>query len=105
MSSIHSLHGLPRLPVPSIIPVMTLLISLLFFILRTCPNNPNFLLITACIRSFLMFPDLSIYHLLSPVYLQQPPVAIHFKRQNLISISFQRWKDFYEQRRNKGKMD
>src|SRR6218665_3403855 len=86
MSSIHSLHGLHRLPVPSIIPVMTSLIFLLFFILHICPNNPNFLLITACIKSFV--PDLFICHLLSPVYLQQPPVAIHFKRQNLISVGF-----------------
>src|SRR6218665_81746 len=28
---------------------MTSLIFLLFFSLHTCPNNPNFLLITACI--------------------------------------------------------
>src|SRR6218665_290098 len=47
MSSSHSRLGIPRLPVPSIIPIMTSLIFLLSSILHTCPNTLNFLLITA----------------------------------------------------------
>ena len=71
MSAIHSLHGFPCLPVPSIIHIMTSFIFLLFSILPTCQNNPSFLLITACIKSFLMlafswslsFSESSLYYL------------------------------------------
>src|SRR6218665_3406516 len=59
-----TLHGLPRLPVPSIIPIMTSLTLMLFFILHTCPNNTNFLLITACTCICTHSVDPSLTHFL-----------------------------------------
>src|SRR6218665_544335 len=64
-------------------PIMTSLIFPVFSFLHTCPNNPNFLLITACIKSVWVLAFLcSLYlSLLSPE-------AVHLKRQNFISFGF-----------------
>src|SRR6218665_2166676 len=48
MSSSHSLHGLPLLNSPSIVPNITSFTSLLSFILHMCPNKFNFLFMICC---------------------------------------------------------
>ena len=51
----HTLHGLHFLPVPFIIPVITLFIFLLWSFSQMRPNSPSFLLIIACIMSSVTF--------------------------------------------------
>ena len=93
MSSSRSLLGLPRLPVPSSILIMTPCIFPLSSILHKCSNTLNFLLITAWIKSSFMSSRLLVYiHLhLSPSessLLAATSCSIHFECQNSISISY-----------------
>ena len=61
MSSSHSLLGLPRLLLPSIMPKMVVLISLWSGILQMWPKNFNFLCMTVCTMFFFVLSTILHY--------------------------------------------
>src|SRR6218665_442092 len=90
MLSKHSLHGLPLLDSPSIVPDITSFTNLLSFILHTCPNKFSFSfhdLLYGALTATLSYAHFIIRDFLLPSYSQYPSVTLHFKSYSNLSLS------------------